>query len=487
MRLGRVGDESVLVARDGDHVYVVGAQCTHYSGPLVEGVLVGPYVRCPLHHACFDLKTGIPVRAPALSPLPCWPVERRDGRIFVGAKRERDPLAPLKGARPAVSPSSAVIIGAGGAGAAAAEMLRREGYDGPVTIIDREPDSPYDRPNLSKDYLAGEAAADWIPLRPPGFYDEHKITIRRAEVAAIDVTKSSVRLADGATVPYGALLLAPGSEPIALDVPGADRPNVHLLRSLADSNAIIKAAEKGRRAVIVGSSFIGLEAAASLRHRGVEVDVVSTEAAPLVRVFGEVLAGVIRGTHEAHGVRFHMKSQVVRIDERAVVLQDGTSLPADFVVVGIGVRPRIGLAQAAGLSLDRGVVVDPELRTSVRNIFAAGDVARWPDPHSGEMIRVEHWVVAERMGQTAARNMLGAVERFAQVPFFWSAHYDLTVNYVGHASAWDRADVSGDLGAGHGSVSYWATSGLLAVATLGEDRESLRAEESLEGMIRTPF
>jgi apoptosis-inducing factor 3 len=484
MRVGHVGEDAVLVARNGSEVYAVGAQCTHYSGPLAEGVLVGSMVRCPLHHACFDLRTGVPLRAPALSPLPCWPVERRDGRVFVGQKCERDPLAPLKGARPAFSPSSAVIIGAGGAGAAAAEMLRREGYDGVVTIIDREPDSPYDRPNLSKDYLSGEAPAEWIPLRPPGFYEAHRVTIRRAEVAAIDVAGSVVRLADGGTVPYGALLLAPGASPVALDVSGADRPHVHTLRSLADSTAIIKAAEQGKRAVVVGANFIGLEAAASLRHRGVEVDVVAPGAEPLLKVLGPELAAVIRAKHEANGVRFHMKSTVTRIDERAVVLQDGTTLPAELVVVGIGVRPRVELATAAGLMVDNGVVVDAELRTRVPNIFAAGDVARWPDPHSGELIRVEHWVVAERMGQTAARNMLGAVEAFQAVPFFWSVHYDMTVNYVGHAAQWDSVDIEGDLGAGHGSVSYRSTEGLLAVATIGEDKVSLDAELSLEGYSR---
>jgi NADPH-dependent 2,4-dienoyl-CoA reductase/sulfur reductase-like enzyme len=407
--------------------------------------------------------------------------------VFVGEKRERDPLAPIRGTRPALSPSSAVIIGAGGAGAAAAEMLRRQGYDGPVTIIDREPDSPYDRPNLSKDYLAGEAPAEWIPLRPPGFYDQHGITIRRAEVAAIDVAGSSVRLADGGAVPYGALLLAPGAEPVALDVPGADLPHVHVLRSLADANAIIKLAQTARRAVVVGSSFIGLEVAASLRHRGIEVDVVSNEAAPLVRVFGGALAAVIQAKHEAHGVRFHRNSHVARIDAGSVTLQDGTTLAAELVVVGIGVRPRVSLAAAAGLQLDHGIVVDAELRTSVPTIFAAGDVARWPDPHSGEMIRVEHWVVAERMGQTAARNMLGAVELFTAVPFFWSVHYDATVNYVGYASQWDTADVGGDLAAGHGSVAYRSTAGLLALATIGEDRESLDAELSLEGVVRGAY
>jgi NADPH-dependent 2,4-dienoyl-CoA reductase/sulfur reductase-like enzyme/nitrite reductase/ring-hydroxylating ferredoxin subunit len=478
--LAHAGADPVLLARRGDTVFAVGAQCTHYSGPLNEGLFVGETVRCPLHHACFDLRTGTALRAPALSPLPCWPVEHRNGRIYVGQKQERDPLVPAAGARPASPPASVVILGAGGAGAAAAEMLRREGYDGPVTIIDEEPDSPYDRPNLSKDYLSGEAPAEWIPLRPAGFYDEHRITIRRARVTAIDVAGSAIRLADGGTVPFAALLIATGAEPVALQVPGADRPHVHTLRSLADSTAIIRGAEGAKRAVVIGSSFIGLEVAASLRHRGLEVDVVSNDTQPLLRTFGPELSAVVRAGHEAHGVRFHLGTEVTRIDERAVVLQDGTSLDAELVVVGVGVRPRVALAEAAGLRIDRGIAVDEWLRTSVPTIWAAGDVARWPDPHTGRAIRVEHWVVAERMGQTAARNILGRRERFDAVPFFWSVHYDTKIDYVGHAEQWDRVDVSGDLAAGHGSVTYRSGSGTLAVATIGEAQVSLKAEFALE-------
>jgi NADPH-dependent 2,4-dienoyl-CoA reductase/sulfur reductase-like enzyme/nitrite reductase/ring-hydroxylating ferredoxin subunit len=478
--LAHAGTDPVLLARRGDAVFAVGAQCTHYSGPLDQGLFVGETVRCPLHHACFDLRTGTPLRAPALSPLPCWPVERRNGRIYVGDKRERDPLAPLKGAQPAAPPASVVILGAGGAGAAAAEMLRREGYEGPVTIVDEEPDSPYDRPNLSKDYLSGQAPAEWIPLRPPGFYDAHRITIRRARAAAIDVAASAIRLADGGTVPFAALLVATGAEPVALTVPGADRPHVHYLRSLADSTAIIRAAERATRAVVVGSSFIGLEVAASLRHRGLEVDVVSTQTEPLLHVFGPQLAAVVRARHEAHGVRFHMGAGVTRIDERAVVLRDGTSLDAELVVVGIGVRPRVALADAAGLRTDRGIAVDAYLRTSVPAIWAAGDVARWPDPHTGAAIRVEHWVVAERMGQTAARNILGRRERFDAVPFFWSVHYDMSIDYVGHADQWERVDVTGDLAAGDGSATYRSGAATLAVASIGQDRVSLEAEFALE-------
>jgi apoptosis-inducing factor 3 len=286
---GHAGGEPVLVVRLGDDVLAVGARCTHYSGPLPEGLVVGDTVRCPWHHACFSLRTGEALAAPALNPLPRWEVARRDGRAFVTAKLERDPLAPPPDApaeRAGRDPASVVIVGAGAAGAAAAEMLRRRGYAGPVTVVDPEPASPYDRPNLSKDYLAGTASADWIPLRPPGFYEEHRVELLRRRAVGLDPAARRLTLDDGTTREYGALLLATGADPVRLDLPGMELPHVHLLRSLADSDAIIAAAERASRVVVVGASFIGLEVTASLRTRGLPVDVVAPERLPLERVVG---------------------------------------------------------------------------------------------------------------------------------------------------------------------------------------------------------
>lgn len=476
---GEAGGDPVILVRRGGEVYAVGGLCTHYSGVLADGIVVGTTVRCPLHHACFDLKTGEALRAPALSPLPWWSVERRDGRVYVGAKHERDPLAPVDGVKPVVSPASVVIVGAGAAGAAAAEMLRRQGYGGPVTMIDPEVDAPYDRPNLSKEYLSGEASAEWIPLRPVEFYAEHRIERRLARVAAIDVVAKRVRLEGGADVSYGALLLATGAEPVTLDPIGAGKAHVHYLRSLADSNAIIEDAGGKARAVVIGASFIGLEVAGALRTRGLSVDVVSPEAVPLERTFGADVGRMVRALHESHGVRFHLPGKIARIEDTEVVLEDGTSLAADLVVIGVGVRPRVELAQAAGLAIDRGVVVDAYLETSAPGVYAAGDIARWPDPHTGERIRVEHFVVAERMGQTAARNILGERERFEAVPYFWSAHYGMSIRYVGHAERWERTDIVGAL-ARDGSIAYRAGGKTLAVASVGQDRANLEAELALE-------
>lgn len=480
--LGHANGEPVLLVRLGGDYCAIGATCTHYGGPLAEGLFEGDTVRCPWHHACFNIRTGEAIHAPALSPVARWATERRGKSIVVTGKLERDPLAPSGSASFArdASVRKVVIVGAGAAGSAAAEMLRRCGCDGTITAVDTDNGVPYDRPNLSKDYLAGNAPEDWIPLRPDGFYSEHGVDIVRARATRIDVKNKRVELEGAAPLSYDALLLATGAEPVRLDTPGADLPHVHYLRTLDDSRAIIAATATAKRAVVVGSSFIGLEVAASLRMRGLSVDIVAPELIPLGRVLGEHLGGFIQALHEQHGVVFHLGRTAQRVDHDSVALDDGTRLPTDLVVFGVGVKPRLALAEAAGLTIDRGVVVDEFLQTSAPGVYAAGDIARWPDPHTGERIRVEHWVVAQRQGQAAARNILGAREAFEAVPFFWSAHYDVSINYVGHAEKWDKVDVSGDASKHDVAVRFSRGGQLLALATLFRDEESLRGEVEIE-------
>jgi NADPH-dependent 2,4-dienoyl-CoA reductase/sulfur reductase-like enzyme/nitrite reductase/ring-hydroxylating ferredoxin subunit len=481
--LGHANGEAVLLARVGNEYLAVAATCTHYGGPLAEGVIEDGAVRCPWHHACFNLKSGEALRAPALSPIACYEVDRSGGKIRVGEKIERDPLAPtypMPSSRTGKQPSNVVILGGGAAGSAAAEMLRRCGFTGDVTMIDAEQSSPYDRPNLSKDYLAGNAPEEWIPLRPADFYAEHRITVRRGRATKIDVGGKRVEMESDTPVSFDALLIATGAEPIHLQLPGEDQPHVHFLRSLDDSRSIIAASKTAKRAVVIGGSFIGLETAASLRARNVGVHVVAPESLPLERVLGTELGTFIKSLHEEKGVVFHLGRKPQRIEKDAVILDDNTKLPADLVVLGVGVRPRMQLAEAAGLSMDKGVTVNEYLETSAPGVFAAGDIARWPDTHSGANIRVEHWVVAQRMGQTCARNILGARERFDQVPFFWSAHYDVTINYVGHAEKWDRTVVDGDASKRDVTVKYEQGGKVLAVATIFRDAESLREELAME-------
>ena len=480
MLAGRVGDNAVLLARRGKEVFAVDATCSHYGASLADGLMVGATVRCPWHHACFSLSTGEALGAPAFTPLACWAVEERDGRLFVRAKKAPQPgsdAAP----EPATSPQRMVIVGGGAAGFAAADMLRRLKYQGAISLLSAEAAPPVDRPNLSKDYLAGHAPQAWLPLRPDRYYAEQGIHLQlNADVSAVDLSAQEVVLVGGTRVPYDRLLLATGAEPVRPPIAGVQAPHVYLLRSLTDCENLIAAAQAAKRAVILGASFIGLEVAAALRARGLDVNVVAPEARPMQRLLGPQLGALVQCLHQDHGVSFHLEQVATAIADKHVELKDGTRLAADLVVLGTGVRPRLELAQQAGLAVDRGVIVNSYLETSAPAVFAAGDIARWPDPRGGDSLRVEHWVVAQRQGQTAARNMLGLQQKFTAVPFFWSQHYDVSINYVGHAARWDEIAVTGDISAKDCLLRYRLNGRTLAVASINRDVANLEAELALE-------
>lgn len=482
MVLGKLGQEEIILARRGSEFFAVGAGCTHYGGPLAKGIIVGDEVRCPLHHACFSLRTGEALRAPAFDPLPCWRVERIGERVFVREKlaipKERQSSFAVAGSQP---PSSVVIVGGGGAALAAADTLRREGFEGSLTIISADEFAPYDRPNLSKDYLAGTASDDWIPLRPPEYYTNNRIDLLlNSRVISLDPRQKQIRLESGKTYDYDRLLLATGAEPVRLPIEGASDSQLLYLRTFADSRALAAAAGSAKQVVIVGGSFIGLEVAASLRARGIEVHVVAHDKQPLARVMGLEVGRFLRDLHEAQGVTFHLEDTVIRLDGRKAVLKSGVILDADLLVLGVGVRPSLALAEQAGLQIDRGVVVDEYLETTAPGVFAAGDIARWPDARSGQRIRVEHWVVAERQGQVAARNMLGRREKFEAVPFFWTRQYGVSIRYVGQAEQWDDIEITGSLEKKDCAVAYKQAGRTLAVATIGRDAQSLLIEADME-------
>jgi NADPH-dependent 2,4-dienoyl-CoA reductase/sulfur reductase-like enzyme/nitrite reductase/ring-hydroxylating ferredoxin subunit len=474
--VGHVGDREILLIREGSEIFAIDAHCSHYHGPLADGLVVDGTVRCPWHHACFDLRTGEATRAPAFNALDIWEVEQRDGRIFVHGKRER-PASKI--AKPD-HPEKIVIVGGGAAGFAAAEMLRRQDYKGGIVMLSSDDAAPVDRPNLSKDYLAGSAPEDWLPLRPDDFYQQAGIDLRLGTtVNAIDPDKRQLTTTSG-VVGYDRLLLATGAEPLRLPIPGANLPHVHTLRTLKDCRAIIEAAKSASRVVVIGASFIGLEVAASLRARDIEVHVVAPESSPMERILGAEMGDFVRALHQEHGVIFHLEDTVAAIGEQKVTLKSGGTLEADFVVFGVGVKPRLELAEKAGLKIDRGVLVNEFLETSAPGIYAAGDIARWPDAHSGDNIRVEHWVVAERQGQVAARNMLGHREKFDAVPFFWSQHYDVPINYAGHALKWDRIEVDGSIADRDCLLRYRQNGRVLAVSSIYRDIDNLKAEVAME-------
>lgn len=475
---GHCCDRPVFLLRRGGEIYAYDAVCTHYGAPLAEGIVVEGTIRCPWHHARFSLEDGTVEGGPAFDLLRRRAVSIESGTVRVRGHMAQDPLQPR--VRPPRKPDNVVIVGAGAAGANAAETLRREGYEGPVKLLDPDPDAPYDRPNLSKAYLAGEAPEDWIPLRSRELFERHNIQRLITRAVAVDLDNHLLTLEGGERIPFDALLLAPGSRPRRFPVPGSDGPHVHTLRSLSDSRAIIEKAKETHEAVVIGASFIGLEVASSLRARGLAVTVVALEAVPFEKALGPELGAFVQSLHEEHGVRFELEMEIEEIRENSVLLGNGSEISAGLVVVGIGVEPELELARDAGLQVKDGIVVDEFLRTSHIDVYAAGDAALFPEPRLGRPVRIEHWVVAGRQGRTAARNILGMEEAFHDEPFFWTRHFGKSIAYVGHGDDWDEAVKTGACEDGGCSVVFRKGGRRLALGTVSRNVESLRVEWEME-------
>ena len=378
---------------------------------------------------------------------------------------------------------SFVIVGASLAGAKAAETLRTEGFDGRVVLIGEEASRPYERPPLSKEYLRGEKDFDAAAVHPAGFYDEHDIELRASSlVSAIDPSKHSVTLSSGEVMGYDRLLLATGASPRRISVPGSDLPGVLYLRSVEDADVLRQSIGPSAQVVVVGAGWIGAEVAASARQLGASVAMVELAALPLERVLGPEVGAVYRDLHAAHGVDLHLGVGVEAIvgsgSVDAVRLSDGTVLPASVVVVGVGVTPRAELAEAAGLSVDNGVLVDEHLQASAPGIFAAGDVANVYHPRYGRRIRLEHWSAALNQGPAAARAMLGHEVVYDRTPYFFSDQYDLGMEYRGWAPTFDEVVFRGDAASGR-FVCFWLRSGKVDAAMnanvwdAGDDIEAL--------------
>ena len=478
---GVVGEARVFVWRKGNRLKAYNADCPHLGGPLNEGVVAGLTIRCPWHHACFDLTTGEATAAPAFDALHEYVLTLDDDRFCVKSAHARTRRHP---GRQEASRGTMAIIGAGAAGFAAADAIRKLGWRGGLTIFSEEREQPYDRTLLTKDYLEGSFADDRLPIARHSLADLGVDFEAGASVQKIEPGNKRLRLANGDERPYEKLLLATGATPRRLGVPGGNLAHVMVLRSLQDCRRILAKVSSTAPVAVVGGSFIAMEAAASLSGRGLSVDVIAPEEHPLEKVFGRELSDLVLGVHAGKGARLHLGAKVARIENKQVVLQGGERIDADVVVVGIGVEPRLRLAEAAELALDRGVLVSSCLQTSDPDIFAAGDIARWPDPRTGENLRVEHWVVAERQGQVAAANMLGGDQAFTMVPFFWTKHFDLSIRYVGHAETWDETLVEGDLANRNGLVRFRRAGRDLAVATVERDKDSLRAELTMGGESR---
>lgn len=473
----------ILLARVKGKYHAVGALCTHYGAPLAEGVLSGERIVCPWHHACFNAATGDLEEPPALDALPCYGVRAEDENIIVSLPDESaDRRTPLMTRRDASADGRLfVIVGGGAAGYAAAQTLREDGFRGRVCLITREDRAPYDRPNLSKDYLQGHAEAAWMPLRPDDFYEEHGVElVCKKEVTRVDARAKTITFEGGETIGYDALLVATGAAPRRLNIPGGDLKNVHLLRSFADADSLIESAKSSARAVVAGASFIGMEAAAALAARGLEVTVVAPSAEPFASTLGPEVGALFRRLHEEHGVKFKLGSMVYRIEGtsrvEAVVLEGGERIETDVVVVGVGVRPATSFLAGVSLHEDGGVNVDSHLRAA-DGLYAAGDIARFPDARTGERVRIEHWRTAQQQGRVAAHNMAGRATPFDAVPFFWTRQFDAGLLYVGHASRWDEIVYQGDV-AGRDFIAFYVRDGRVsAAAGMNRDREMAIVEE----------
>lgn len=475
-------DESALLTRVNGRVTACGSTCPHYGGPLGDGVIEDGRVVCPYHNATFTLQDGRLDRTPALDDLPTYEVKEEDGSVFIGEKREPEIGMPSQR-----EDRSIVIVGAGAAGAACAEELRRIGFGGTITMLTADSEAPYDRPMLSKGLLSGDAPAKYLPLRPNSFYKRLGITVLTgSRVARVDAAERSVTTNDDTRHAGDMLLLATGGVPKRLQIPGAHAEGVFTLRTHADATAIMEAAEDASSVAIVGGSFIGMECAAQLRSRGLDVTVLEAAGEPLSIALGPEIGGWMRALHEQEGVRFRLRAAVKEIaarDGRAhgVVLQDDERVEADLVIMGVGVEPRVDyLAQSGLVDGDgrNGVRVDERLMTSAPGVYAAGDIAVYPA--WDEEYRVEHWVHAQAQGRHVAHAMLGSNEPFRRVPFFWTRQFGTAVKYAGFPGSWDHIQYDGVPGDGEFIAGFFSGTRLLAVAGSGKARKFTRLARMLE-------
>jgi NADPH-dependent 2,4-dienoyl-CoA reductase/sulfur reductase-like enzyme/nitrite reductase/ring-hydroxylating ferredoxin subunit len=480
MVLGSFRGEPALLANDRGRYCALSATCTHMGGPLNEGILVDGEVRCPWHHARFSLATGAAVGAPALAPLTRFDATVRDGRVFVTPASQSTPASSVQD----VTSRRVVILGGGAGGHACAQWLASGGFAGTITVVSDDVDPPYDRTVCSKQYLIGLQSRQESVIADSALYHDGPggaVLRLGCQARSLDIQGKSLLLDGGERLAFDVLVLATGAEPKRPQLPGLALPNVYVLRTLKDADALIRASQDAQRVVIVGASFIGLEVAASLRQRNLDVHVVTPDEVPLKKLLGSEVGKMIQLVHEEKGVHFHFGRAVRRFDGKRLHLDDGSAIEADFVVLGVGVTPRTEVAQAAGLACATaanggGVIVNERLESSCDGIFAIGDIARYPDPHTGETIRVEHWVHAERQGQHVARVILNQANRYSDVPFFWSAHFDTGLLYMGHVSSVLESTTDGSVGGRDFSRTYRGPGGEKAFLTCNRDKDSLREE-----------
>ncbi|HEX9739450.1 MAG TPA: FAD-dependent oxidoreductase [Ignavibacteriaceae bacterium] len=449
MKAVPVGDgKEILLTRIEGKYFALGAHCTHYGGPLAEGILHDGVIMCPWHHACFDAKTGDMKEPPARDSLPNYEVKinGNDVLVLLPEKLEASRIPDMDSADSS-NERNYIIVGGGASGNAAAQAMREAGYKGKITIITQETRFPYDRPNLSKAYLSGEALPEWMPLRDKEFYKKYNIDfLFSRKVEEINIIEKEIRLNDNSLLKYDKILLAVGGIPRKLGIPGADLENVFYLRSFDDCDRIIEAAAKLSKAVVIGASFIGMETAYHLHERKIEVIVVASGDIPFKKVFGNEVGSLLKILHEENGIKFKLNSHISKFEGdskvESVVLSNGEKIKCDFAVIGIGVVPGTSFIKGLEIEKDGSIKVDEYLQAS-DDVYAAGDVASFP--YNGSHVGIEHWRVAEQQGRIAGFNMAGKKMKFKKQPFFWTQQAGLNLRYVGYAKEWDDTITLGNI------------------------------------------
>jgi len=478
-----IGDTEVLLVRDNDTVYAYEATCPHAGAPLAEGTVCEGKIICPWHKAVFALKTGALCEPPALSGLKKFPVKLKKGEIWV------DPDEESSTDKSAVNPGDNnphfAIIGSGAAGAAAIKTLVDEGFSGTLTVVETEPQAPYDRTSLSKFVPAGEMTTDDVsPLLPNDFMAHHSINRITGRVQEVDPTLNIIRMEDGASIGFDKLLIASGAKPVKPPIPGVELKGVYALRNIHQAHELIDQVETTQQLIVVGNSFIGMEIAAAFKQRSeaIHIRVVAPDALPFEKIFGERIGEHFKTLHQEHGVEL-IQGKVAKLlaDEQgavaAIELDSGEHLKTQAVLMATGVKPASDFAKKLTCSDDGGLVVNEFLEASP-NIYAAGDIASFPYNHT--QVRIEHWRLAQQQGRIAAQNMLGQKQPFNRTPYFWTQQFGYKYEYVGHADAWDKVEIIGSLEDGKFSALYENNGRVTAFLTTGDPELSAKLLLSLE-------
>ena len=491
MKSYEFGDHHILIIRKEKEFHAVGAHCTHYHAPLEEGLLHGDRLICPWHHACFDIKTGHVNEPPAFDHLPVYEITQEDDRYFVDLPDEPvSSVNPLQGNT--IVPASEevyLILGAGAAGFYAVQTLRAEGFNGKVIMVTREDKPPYDRPNLSKDYLSGDLPPEWMPLRPEEFYTDNQIDLLYGkEIERVDLAAQTVFFSSTDFIKYNKLLIATGGKPRQMDVPGNELKGVHKLRSNEHADQLIDQLGENNKVTVIGTGFIGMEASLSLAQRGAKVKVVTPEEVPFSKVLGEKIAAIFQKQHQDSGVEFISGRKVVEFGGadrlEKVILDNGDEIETDLALIAIGIVPVTDFIDGLKKESDGSLSVDEYFRCA-DNVYAAGDVATFPDRWMNNSVRIEHWRTAQQQGRNAALNMMGKNIPYLSVPFFWTKQGDLSLGYVGHAPDWDEIIYDGEP-VSKEFIAYFIKDGKILAAAANYRDPELDAIEELFRMNKLP-